>query len=664
MEPTAEQDAIRHSNAKTLKVSAGAGTGKTSTLVLYAQANPNKNMIYLAYNRAIKEEAQRKFPKNVRCVTTHGLAYASHGRPYQHKLGNPKPYQLSQALGLSARDAAIVLNVVTNFLTSAAREIDVDHTRGEKIPDGQRDQVVEVANKAWAMMCDTDNSVVLMPHDGYLKLFQVSNPVIRTETILFDEAQDSNPVTLAIVIAQKCNKVFVGDSRQSIYSFRGAVNAMDIIDADEHLRLTTSFRYGSGVAKLANAILGAYEPHPHPLRGQGKYETRFAVDRNKPHAVISRTNAMLFDEAVRALKIGIPFGFVGGVENYKFDTVLDAYRLFADQRGMINDKMIQSFATYADMVQYGEELDDKEVKSLVKIVTQYEHEIPTLVERIKNEAVAALTGNEIVMTTGHKAKGLEFMDVFLTDDFTTMQAEQDDEGNEIPPDREEVNLLYVACTRALRGLQVHESMMPWLKEANRGLYFTMKAHQREMTSAANALLDAVVTTARENKTLMESMGVVVGDYDENHQSYQVKANESALAKLMEFPADFKVVLDNDEVAQGDLSAGAGISKPGDVAPAPDVSKPLFDSEGYEHSLVASNGVEIVTKIGAVYALWNAKTGECLKVNCDGLTLGNTPMSEAERNRRRDLGAKMLADLHAEAAATRAAASSSVESYML
>ena len=77
MKPTEEQLAIRQSQARNLLVSASAGTGKTSTLVLYAQARPNTQMTYLAFNRTVKEEAQRKFPPNVRCVTTHGLAYSS-----------------------------------------------------------------------------------------------------------------------------------------------------------------------------------------------------------------------------------------------------------------------------------------------------------------------------------------------------------------------------------------------------------------------------------------------------------------------------------------------------------------------------------------------------------------------------------------------------------
>jgi len=622
MTPTDEQAAIRDSKARNLLVSASAGTGKTSTLVMYAEARPNTSMTYLAFNRPVKEEAQRKFPKNVRCVTTHGLAYASHGRPYAAKLGNPKPYQLANALSITQKDAGLTLNVITNFLTSSEREIGEAHLSEKSVPTPLRGRYIGLAKKAWEMMCDTTNMGVSMPHDGYLKLYQLSNPRIRTDTILFDEAQDANPVTLAIVEAQNCGKVFVGDSRQSIYGFRGAVNAMDTIKTDDHLRLTTSFRYGNGVARLANTILAAYDPHPHPIEGKGKHATFYAVDRSQPHTVLSRTNGMLFGEAVSALQGGIPFAFIGGVANYKFDTILDAYHLYSNQRGLIKDKMIASFPSYADMVSYAKDLDDKEVNALIKIVEAYGHNIPDLVERICREAVAAPTGNEILMTTAHKSKGLEFLDVFLTDDFTDMTAEMDNKGRLIPPDREEINLLYVAMTRALRGISIHPSMMPWLAEVNKKLHDDIKADQLKMRHGENAP-DQIgwIKTNFNNRALLESFGVRLQGYDENTSVFLAQIPSAAMAKIMEFPADFEVQLrENEEQPKPAKPDALAFQKI-------DTAKPLFDSDGYEHQLVAGNGIEIVTKISGVYAIWNAKTGECLKVGSEGGKLGNTPRSQ-------------------------------------
>jgi len=58
-----------------LKVVAVAGSGKTTTLRLMAEADPGKRGLYLAFNRSVREEAARKFPRHVRPYTLHGLAY-------------------------------------------------------------------------------------------------------------------------------------------------------------------------------------------------------------------------------------------------------------------------------------------------------------------------------------------------------------------------------------------------------------------------------------------------------------------------------------------------------------------------------------------------------------------------------------------------------------
>lgn len=57
-------------------------------------------------------------------------------------------------------------------------------------------------------------------HDAYVKNWQLSKPVLNYDYIMFDEAQDENPVLLHVILSQKCQKIFVGDKFQSIYQFR------------------------------------------------------------------------------------------------------------------------------------------------------------------------------------------------------------------------------------------------------------------------------------------------------------------------------------------------------------------------------------------------------------------------------------------------------------
>ena len=100
----------------------------------------------------------------------------------------------------------------------------------------------------------SEDSACPATHDCYLKVWQLSKPDLKAAVILFDEAQDSNPLLLDIVLQQKSQIILVGDPHQSIYSFRGTINALEVVDIPEY-QLTQSFRYGKSIADLANRIL-------------------------------------------------------------------------------------------------------------------------------------------------------------------------------------------------------------------------------------------------------------------------------------------------------------------------------------------------------------------------------------------------------------------------
>ena len=72
---TDEQSTIVMAEDPVLKIMAYAGTGKTSTLQSIACRYPQQRMLYLAFNKALQQEAITKFPANVVCKTAHALAY-------------------------------------------------------------------------------------------------------------------------------------------------------------------------------------------------------------------------------------------------------------------------------------------------------------------------------------------------------------------------------------------------------------------------------------------------------------------------------------------------------------------------------------------------------------------------------------------------------------
>ena len=86
---------------KSFKVVAYAGAGKTTTLKLIGERLRGRGL-YLAFNKAIANDARAKFPGHVDCRTFHSLAYRHVPRDITAKLSLPRfsPKRLGDDLGL------------------------------------------------------------------------------------------------------------------------------------------------------------------------------------------------------------------------------------------------------------------------------------------------------------------------------------------------------------------------------------------------------------------------------------------------------------------------------------------------------------------------------------------------------------------------------------
>lgn len=466
-----EQEAIVQCQAQALRVVAFAGTGKTTTLRAYAQARPGLRMLYLAFNRSVAQEAQGTFGEHVRCLTIHGLAYRAVGHQYRHKLrGSLRAHQAAEALGLGGEREQLVLadaalQALQHFLCSGWEDLaGFARQVGERYPR----QVLQAAGQLWRLMQDPSDRRVPMLHDGYLKLYQLSRPQLRFDVILLDEAQDTNPVTLAILEQQHCAKVLVGDPHQQIYQFRHATNAMAGGGEWQELALTGSFRFGEEIAAAANRLLA--------VKGESR---RVRGLRQQPaaggRAFIARGNAALFMQALQLLDRGEPLHWCGGIEGYRHELLLDLWHLHRGEREQVRDPFVAAFKSYSALSSYAEEQNVRDLKAWCQLlersfVRMWAHKIPDLVAGLRSSAINQPGDGVLSLATVHKSKGLEFSEVELAQDFPEHQLVGDPlqvvDGVPCDPEKtqvlwdaqgfrgvvvlreEELNLRYVAVTRA------------------------------------------------------------------------------------------------------------------------------------------------------------------------------------------------------------------------
>lgn len=442
-----------------LKVIAFAGTGKTSTLVEYANVRPHMRFLYVAFNKSVQNEANRKFPSNVTAKTSHALAFRSHGYMHRDRLvPGFKSNLVKEVLGLdSFEDAKYAIDTLYNYLVSKDPKVsrrhipnDVKSFYGRKqkpIPD-----LVDLANKLGRIMCDVSDEKIGMLHDGYLKLYQLSKRRLNYDCILLDEAQDINMATSDFVLSQAlpdrngraASIILVGDSHQQIYSFRGARDTLKKIDSTFTMYLTKSFRFDSNVARVANMVLKNFKGEKRKLIGVPLNKKTKPKWNPKHYTVIARTNAALFDQAVQ-LYNSRKIGFVGGISGYRFDTIKDVYHLYADNCHQIINRFIKSFGSYGDLKRYAGDTEDYELFSVFKIVDKYKSRIPYFISRIEEQAVDEKNA-EVTLTTAHKSKGLEWSNIKILGDFPSFV----EKGEIISPSSlkpDEFNLVYVAMTR-------------------------------------------------------------------------------------------------------------------------------------------------------------------------------------------------------------------------
>src|SRR5690554_1287463 len=394
MHLTDEQSSIINYRGQKLVVEARAGSGKTFTLVKYAEANPQERMLYLAYNRAIRDEGASKFPRNVVCKTSHRLAFAAIGRNFRHKLtNNLRLTDIAKAANTNnwqlARDVQDTLNT---FMCSADTSVEPQHfvriqrtetTKQEKY----KAMVLDIAKRLWNRMIDP-TAEFSITHDGYLKLYQLKKPDLSRQysTILFDEAQDANEVTSDIVMSQKAKVIMVGDSHQQIYRYRGAEDALqrsEMKDADR-LFLTNSFRFGSRIALVSNLIL-ALKGEKRPTMGmadQDKIVTE--IPEGLPHvALLHRTVMGTIESALEAAGRGKKVYWVGGIDSYQIGELEDLFWFSRNQKDRVRSKkLLDEYNDYETYEHIAKESDDVEMKRAVVMLGRYEN-LPAKLQQLK-----------------------------------------------------------------------------------------------------------------------------------------------------------------------------------------------------------------------------------------------------------------------------------------
>ncbi|MFY1595536.1 UvrD-helicase domain-containing protein [Micromonospora sp. WMMD737] len=477
--PTGEQQDIVDAagTGANLTIEAGAGTGKTSTLQFLADRLTGKRGLYIAYNKAIQREAERKFPSSVTCKTAHGLAFGPVGRNFRHRLDAPRvpAYRAAQLLRITEpvklggvvadqdvtltekQLARLVMETIQKFCYSNDAEITpwhVPYVTGVA-RDAQRElarYLAPIAQRAWDEDITQKNGNLRFTHDAYLKMFCLTNPQLPFDYVLLDEAQDSNGSVAGLVERQRHQKILVGDRCQSIYQWRGATDAMEKFEG-QRFYLTQSFRFGPAIADEANKWLSLIDGAVLRLTGFDQIPSRLA-ELDAPDAVLCRSNGGAISRVIAELDKGRRAALVGGGADIK--RFAEAAEQLEAGRPTDHPELM-AFSAWAEVQEYVQSGEGSDMKVLVNLVDRHgSRELAGLVDRLTDERYA-----DVTISTAHKAKGREWHKVQIASDFPPPKGDED-KGIEPRVAREDAMLAYVAVTRAQHVLD--REGLAWVDE--------------------------------------------------------------------------------------------------------------------------------------------------------------------------------------------------------
>lgn len=465
-DPTPEQAAIVNAAKSTtdnLLVRALAGAAKTSTLVLIAQALPSTPILCLAFNKRIAVEMQERLPGNCESMTLNSLGHRVWAKAINKRLivSTDKNYTILKTLIeeiKNKREKEAAYEAFSDLL----KVIAIGKSSGY-IPDGHFDQArglmgdddffaelddelnateedlvrratIESIRRAMGGQIDFDDQI-LMP-----TVFPASFP--QYPLVLIDEAQDLSALNHATLrkLARK-RLIAVGDECQAIYAFRGArSDSMQTLEQSFSMRkliLSISFRCPRAVVREAQWRAPHMRWPEWAKEGEILTKTAWTIeDLPDTATIICRNNAPLFSMAIKLLKNGRYPQVIG---NDIGKNLLKTLTKFGDKT-MPKEGVMMAIEGWRN-----EKL--KKSRSPGRVHDQAECMI--VFAQQGDDLGAAIAYAEYIMSakgpiqmmTGHKAKGLEFNDVFILDrDLIRVGEGQED------------NLLYVMQTRSKNRL--------------------------------------------------------------------------------------------------------------------------------------------------------------------------------------------------------------------
>ena len=445
-------------------VNAGAGTGKTFTIVEGANRINASRMGFLAFNKSIATELAERLPEHVEAKTFHALGMkAVRDAVGRTKVNNWKVKNIID--GILGRDYFAQPLVKLISLVKGSMIDCTDNKEIYKLIDEYniefktpREEVMGV-DLVCQILDECKKQTNEIDFDDMIWLPLVNDyPLPQFDILFVDEAQDFNEMQRQLVLActQLGRCIIVGDKNQAIYGFRGADSgSMAIFENQLKARgstvnsfgLTLTWRCPKSVVAEANRYVKEF--NCLETAEDGQVHVNAYLNPQKGDMVLCRYNAPLVSAFYDLITQGKSAYILGrdmhkGLVNY-VKKITKHNNMSSEE--FMNLLTVDFRVNHAKLIDTDKQNQANTLSDKFECVKIFASKADTVggiiaeIERLFNSK----TKGDIQLSTVHKAKGLEADNVFI---LATERMPHPKATNM----QEERNICYVAITRAKKNL--------------------------------------------------------------------------------------------------------------------------------------------------------------------------------------------------------------------
>lgn len=482
--------------AENLLVVARAGCGKT-TLIEMATARMAGKVAVVAYNKAIAAELSRRLGgmANVEANTFHSFGFRALKRAVPALRNKAPNFRKTESLLRATRCPEDLTSFVTKLVSLAKQRAVGVLDSGTSLPFydivehfalyetltgrtgyDEGDMVREGVDRAIAVMLlslDELKKGNIDFDDMIYGPLALNVPLFQHDWIAVDEAQDTNPARRAL--ARKLLKgdglsLWVGDDKQAIYGFTGADNdAMDIVAREFNcvrMPLSVTYRCPKAVVAVANTWVPDISAADVAPAGRvdtitdAQFEKLGATLLTRDDAILCRLTKPLVETAYGLIRRGIAChiegrDLAGGLVKLVEKVAAGKGRelnWFSDRLDEYETREVQR------LLAKGQETQAEAIADRCATIRVFEEQLPisatttdliAAIRRLFEDTEEGERPKTLTLSTVHKAKGREWDRVYLLGRNKFMPSKwARQEWQQV----QEVNLMYVAVTRAKREL--------------------------------------------------------------------------------------------------------------------------------------------------------------------------------------------------------------------